>query len=122
PYISITRKHAKINFWKLLKRIAKRLDANAKVNESDLTIDFPGGGTVWLGGADKIDELDKYRASMCPLAVVDEMQRFPSDSIVYLLEEVIEPALFDTGGPLLESGTPGKVMSPSVYWWKVTGD
>jgi hypothetical protein len=122
PYISITRKHAKINFWKLFKRTARRLDPACKINESDLTIDFPGGGMVWLGGADKIDELDKYRASMCPLAVVDEMQRFPSDSILYLLEEVIEPALFDTGGPLLESGTPGKVKVKGIYWFDVTGD
>lgn len=121
PYISITRKHAKINFWKLFKRVAKRLDADCKINESDLTIDFTGGGMVWLGGADKLDELDKYRASMCPLAIIDEMQRFPSDNVRYLIEEVIGPALFDLGAPLIESGTPGKTMLPGIYWFDGTG-
>jgi hypothetical protein len=121
PYISITRKHAKINFWKLFKSIARRLDPDVKINESDLTIDFPNGGMVWLGGADKLDELDKYRASMCPLAIIDEMQRFPSDNVRYLIEEVLGPALFDLGAPLIESGTPGKTMLPGIYWYDGTG-
>lgn len=120
PYISITRKHAKINFWKLFKRIALRLDPSCKINEADLTIDFDGGGLLWLGGADKLDELDKYRASMCPLAIVDEMQRFPSENVKYLIEEVLGPALFDLGAPLIESGTPARMRVPGAYWYEAT--
>ena len=126
PYVSITRGHAKRNFWKLFKRIALATGLAHTVNESELTIDFErsGGGLVWLGGADKINELEKYRASKTAIATVDECGTFPSANLQTLVEDTIEPSLLDlgeTGGTLILSGTPGKRINPDDYWYQQSG-
>lgn len=118
PYISITRLHAKRNFWNLAKRSAAATGLPHDINESELTITFHERGLFFLGGADKISELEKYRASKTKRAAVDECQRFKSDDLEYLVDEVIEPALLDADGQLALGGTPGKVKIG--YWYKLT--
>lgn len=121
PYLSITRKHAKLNFWKGLKLCAASTGAEYRVNESDLTIDFEpsGGGMVWLGGLDNVDELDKSRSSGIACAVLDECQRYPSANLEYVTTEVIQPALADFDGEIILAGTPGPTMAG--FWYRMTG-
>lgn len=121
PYLSITRKHAKLNFWKGLKACAIATRLEPHVNESDLTIDFErsGGGMLVLGGLDKIDELDKSRGSGMVLAVVDECGVYPSGSLKYLHQDVLQPATADyAGSQLVFGGTPGPTLSG--YWHELT--
>lgn len=118
-YISITKAHAKQNFWGYLKTAALLSGHEHKVSESELTITFDGGGQVVLGGADNIAEIEKRRGSKVNKAVVDECQRYPSDALQYLVEEVLEPATMDVGGQIALSGTVG--LTQRGYWYDLTG-
>lgn len=119
PYISITRKHAKLNFWPLVKAVCKLAEPDCRINEAELTVTFSNDSIVVLGGADKINELEKYRGMKTARAVVDECGAYPSESLKYLIEDVLEPATMDVRGMILMVGTPGPTMEG--YWFDITG-
>ena len=118
PYISITRQHAKLNFWALAKAKAMESGVPYRTNEAELTIAFESGGIFVLGGADKLPELEKYRGLKIARAFVDECGTMPSAALVYLIEEVLEPATMDVAGQVGLGGTPGRVKAGK--WFDLT--
>src|SRR5450755_3378944 len=68
-YIAPTSKQGKQLAWKALKQMTKSLWA-AKPNETDLTIELIGGGTISVRGAGNYDAL---RGEGLDFIVVDEV-------------------------------------------------
>lgn len=118
PFISVTRKHAKLNFWSMAKAQALASGVRHKVNEAELSIEFEGGGVFFLGGADKLSELEKYRGLKIGRAFVDECGVMPSGSLSYLLAEILEPATMDVQGQIGLGGTPGPTKQGE--WFEIT--
>jgi hypothetical protein len=118
-YVTKTRKNAKAVAWPEIKRVLRESGHAYTANESDLTITISGGGSILLGGADKITEIEKYRGFNFALAIVDECGTYPSDLLESLRDEVLEPATIDTGGRMIFSGTPGPTLSGA--WYEMSG-
>jgi hypothetical protein len=97
-YIAPTSKQGKQLAWKALKQMTKNLWA-AKPNETDLTIELIGGGTISVRGAGNYDAL---RGEGLDFIVVDEVADMAPD----VWPEVLRPMLSDREGGALFIGTP----------------
>lgn len=103
-YLALTHKSAKRIIWPILKKLlAGRADA--KTNETDLSVTFTNGSVIIIGGAETNDDVEKYRGWKLRRVVVDEAASF-GNRLRYIIEEVLEPALFDLLGDLELNGTP----------------
>jgi hypothetical protein len=118
-YIAKTRGNAKKLLWKWLKAAARKLGITVATNETDLVLEVEGGGSVLLGGADKIDEIEKFRQFGWKLAVIDEMGVHPPVLLATLIDDVIEPATADHGGSIVYSGSPGYTLAGR--WYELSG-
>lgn len=94
PYLS----QAKAIAWDYVKRFAREVP-RARVNESELRVDLPGGGRVRLFGADNPDAL---RGLYFDGVVLDEF----GDMDPRVFVDVIRPALSDRNGWAVFAGTP----------------
>jgi Terminase large subunit, T4likevirus-type, N-terminal len=97
-YIAPTYKQAKRIAWKLLKKLTRPYWAS-KPNETDLSIELAGGGTIALRGADNYDSL---RGDGLDFVVLDEFASMSSA----LWPEIVRPSLSDRQGRALFTGTP----------------
>lgn len=114
-YIAQTAKMARLYMWKELRRICIEEDLPFTFNETSLWMAHDRGmGRLVLAGADKADEIEKFRGPNWRLAVLDEAASFGAH-IENLLMEVIGPALRDHGGHLLMIGTAGKHKAGVFY-------
>jgi hypothetical protein len=106
-YISKTRAHAKQIMWEPLKQLGRFLRLPLQEKQLELRMVVPGGGDIWLGGAETTRHADIYRGDGYAGAAVDEAGHVKV--LEYLVKEVIDPALSDLEAPLLLTGTPGLV-------------
>jgi len=113
------RLRAKQLCWEELLDVCRRHRIPVKSHETELSITFENGAKVYLVGADKDKEAQKQRGYKTSLEIVLECQSFGS-FLEKLVEEVIEPSLFDLQGTVVLEGTPGPVCAG--YWFWVTGD
>jgi Terminase large subunit, T4likevirus-type, N-terminal len=97
-YIAPTNKQAKRIAWKRLKKLTCLYWA-AKPNETDLSVELVGGGTIALRGADNYDSL---RGDGLDFVVLDEYASMSPD----VWTEVVRPSLSDRNGGALFTGTP----------------
>lgn len=134
-YITLTRPQAKRNMWPKLLRWNKRLALGGEPNHADLTLTFPGGGQVLLGGANDAGEVERWRGldkGAC-IAVLDEAQAF-RPYIRTLVEDILHPTMLETRGTIVLIGTPnpqrggffyeayhncGEVQGWSTHHWTV---
>jgi hypothetical protein len=116
-YIALTRLHAKRLIWDEVKRLSASHGLGARANESELELTFPNGGKVFLAGADKEDEIEKFRGLAFDLVVLDEAASF-GGFFKRLVEEVLEPGLEDYAGTLCMVGSPG--MACAGYFHDAT--
>lgn len=116
PYITLTRGTAKSLIWPELREINRQYKLGGVPNEAELTITFPNGSVIRLHGANNEREIEKLRGHAIYLCVIDECQSFRS-YFQKLIDEIISKALFDYGGTLALTGTPGPV--PSGYFHDV---
>ena len=119
-YISLTRKLAKRTIWKRLKAHVRGLKVDFKINESTLTIDFPGGGMIELGGADDREAIERYRGPAYALVVIDECGAQNPGLLHTLVSDVLRPALMDHQGQLILGGTPGPTLEG--YWYDASNE
>jgi hypothetical protein len=99
-YIAPLYKQAKDIAWQYCKDGARPLaQFGAKINESELRVDYPNGGRVRLYGADNPDSL---RGIYLDGVVLDEY----ADMKPSMWTEVIRPALSDRQGWACFIGTP----------------
>lgn len=99
-YIAPLYKQAKDVAWQYLKDGAAPLvQFGAKINESELRVDYPNGGRVRLYGADRPDSL---RGIYLDGVILDEA----ADMRPEIWSSVLRPALADREGWAVFIGTP----------------
>lgn len=96
-YIAPTYRQAKDVSWDYLKKLAKAADA--KVNESELRVDFPHGARIKLYGAENPDSLRGL--DICDV-VFDEVAQMPLST----WSEIVQPMILAKKGTALFMGTP----------------
>jgi hypothetical protein len=96
-YIAPTYRQAKDVSWDYLKKLAKAADA--KINESELRVDFPHGARIKLYGAENPDSLRGL--DICDV-VFDEVAQMPLST----WSEIVQPMILAKKGIALFMGTP----------------
>lgn len=114
-YLAQTRIAAKRNLWDKLKNLNQQLSLGGIPNESELSLKLPNGARVVLSGAASKREVERFRGPSFSIVLVDEAQSFPTSLLSDLVDDVLSPALMDTGGPLILLGTPAPVRSGYFY-------
>lgn len=113
-YITLSRSNAKKLIWPELHNIDRKYNLGGKFNESDLSVRY-GDSFIYASGASSRDEIEKFRGLPLYLCIIDEIQSFPS-YIEPLIDDVVSKRLFDFGGTLALTGTPGPV--PVGYFYE----
>lgn len=114
-YITLSRNNAKKIIWRDLRNINDTYKLNGHTDETELSMTFPNGSTVYLSGAKDQSEIQKFRGQAFKLCYIDECQSF-REYISDLIDDIIVPALIDYAGNLCLIGTPGPV--PAGYFYK----
>jgi hypothetical protein len=115
-YVTLARSSAKRIIWPELKNINTDFKLNADPNESDLSMKFPNGSTIYCFGAGDTNEIEKIRGlSNVALVYLDESQAFRSH-IKELVEDIVTKRLYDTNGRCRMIGTPGPI--PAGYFYE----
>ena len=96
-YIAPTYRQAKDVSWDYLKKLASAVDA--KINESELRVDFPHGARIKLYGAENPDSLRGL--DICDV-VFDEVAQMPLSTWT----EIVQPMILAKKGTALFMGTP----------------
>lgn len=107
-YVTNTRRQAKRNLWDgVLLPLLRALGIKAKLNINELTCTLTNGSIIQLGGASDSGEIETYRGTKTPLAVIDEAQSFRS-YLHTLIEDIFDPQTMDYGddGQIYMTGTP----------------
>lgn len=118
-FVEKTAKAAKNKLWRPFRRRNLENKWGFEFKEADKEVHAPNGSVLYLAGADKADELDKVRGlEKIQRAVIDECGTQKPMNLEYMAEDVLEPALMDTDGELVLSGTPGPVLIG--YWYEVS--
>lgn len=113
-YVTNTRRQAERGFWNQVLLPFLGGDATTgrppiphHLNKNELTCTFPNGSRILLGGANDSAEIETYRGSKTPLAILDEAQSF-RPLIKTLAEDVFLPQTADFGsaGQIVMTGTP----------------
>ncbi len=107
-YIGLTRDTAKRIMWKdVLKEINEQHKLNLKANETMLSMEAPNGSMLYCLGIDKDErEMQKLLGQKFKLVVIDECASYRVD-LDFLINTVIRPALTDSRGTCVMTGTPG---------------
>lgn len=99
-----------------------RFDLGLSFNLSDHTITEQNGAIIRLAGVKDESAAEDLRGPRYRRAIIDECGTFHSELLQYLVEEVLQPALVDSGGDMTLTGTPGEDPDPDDYWFQLTGD
>ncbi len=119
-YVTISLKNAKRLVWPTVKRLNDHFKLGGVPNETEGFVKFPhlpNEPHIFLGGAKDKSEIDKLRGyeGGAKRAIIDEAQSMRTSLLQELVDDVIEPALFDYDGELDVIGTPGAVKSGYFY-------
>lgn len=134
-YISLTKGHARRNLSKKFRRYRKKFKLPIREGERDgqLIWFHKNGHEIWLAGCKDKSEIEKFRGEDqgYGLAIVDEGQSYPipaklkiddveanRDLLDVLINDALDPALMDTDGQLIVTGTPGPL--PRGFFWELT--
>jgi len=101
-----------------LKLVCQRHRIPFELNETELRFTFENGSEIRLVGADKDKDAQKKRGDKTSLEIILEAQGF-GPFLQSLVEDVVEPSLFDLRGTICMEGTPGII--PAGYWYAVSG-
>ena len=99
-YIAPNQKQAKNIVWNYFKEYLAPLGRLVNFNETELRIDLPNNGKIYLAGAENIESL---RGVYIDRAVLDEMASWVNAR--YAFFEVLFPAMTDRMGRALIIGT-----------------
>jgi hypothetical protein len=116
-YITLNRRTAKRIIWKELLKINRDFNLNAHIDNTDLSVTFPNGNTIYVSGAKDSEEIEKFRGVALRKIYIDECQSFRA-YIKEFVEDVLENCLTDYDGSLILIGTPGPV--PAGYFYDAT--
>lgn len=122
-YITLSRRNAKKIIWRELLAIFRKYEIEGKltgqyeVDKQELSITVhhaDGDSVIYVSGAKDEQEIEKFRGLPLFKVYIDECQSF-REYLRDLIDEVIEPALFDYDGSLALIGTPGPLCSGFFY-------
>jgi len=99
-----------------------RFDLGLSINMADHTLTEPNGAIIRLAGVKDESAAHSLRGPRYRRAIIDEAQNFPSELLQCTVEEVLTPALVDSGGDMAITGTPGAEPDPEDYWFSLCGD
>jgi len=116
---AINRLRCKQLIWEPLMYLLARHQIAHEANETELTVRLFNGAEIRLLGADKDKEAQKKRGDKTDMEVVIESQLF-GPYLYSLVNDVVNPCLFDNRGTLYLEGTPGVVCGG--FWFDVTGN
>jgi hypothetical protein len=119
-YVTSTLKNAKRLIWPTLKKLNAKYALGGVPNETEAFLRFPNvenEPVIYLGGAKDREEIEKIRGYEGGLkrAAIDEVQSIRASILTTLVDDIIEPSLFDYDGTLSLVGTPGPVLAGYFY-------
>lgn len=121
-YFARKLKSAKNIMLPLFRRLNFEHDLGLKFNLQDLTITEPNGAIVRLAGVKDEAAAEDLRGPSYRRVIGDECGTFHSELLQYSVQDVLQPAIVDSGGDMLLIGTPGPDPDPKDYWFSLTGD
>ena len=106
PYITLSIKNARRIVWTTLREIERQFAFQMEFLENSLTVRFPNGSQIIMGGCQDANEIEKFRGPQYALAVIDEAQSIKSQTLATLIDDILEPASLDLDGAIWMFGTP----------------
>lgn len=99
-----------------------RFNLGLSINLADHTLTEPNGAIIRIAGVKDEGAAHALRGPRYRRAIIDEAQNFTSELLQTTVEEVLTPALVDSGGDMAITGTPGPEPDPDDYWFSLCGD
>lgn len=114
-YIALTRDSAKDIMWPVLTDLNDRLNLQADLTESNLTMTLPNKAKLRLFGADMKNFIRRLKGAKSPAVAIDEAQDF-GPHIETLIDDVLTPTITDYPDSWLAvTGTPGPIPRGMFY-------
>jgi hypothetical protein len=119
-FVGLSKTSAREIFYSTFKEMNREHRWGLTFHDHTLTI----SSDTWMSrlivlGADQREDIEKIRGiQKLSLAMIDESGSQKPSYMEYMVESLVEPALMDTRGTLILSGTPG--ISLSGYWYRVS--
>lgn len=111
-----TQKKAKALHWHELLRVLRKAGVPFEANRTDGTVRLPWGANVVFWGLKDDNAVDLIRGFKLRSAYFDECASY-SELLKYLTEDVVGPALEDTGGSMTLCGTPS--ITRAGHWFDI---
>ncbi len=111
-----TQKKAKALHWYKTLRVLRKAGVPFEANRTDGTIRTPWGASIVFWGINDEGAVDLIRGFKLKSAYFDECMSYAT-LLKYLTEDVVGPALEDTGGSMTLCGTPS--LTRSGQWFKI---
>ena len=115
PYITLSIKNARRIVWTTLREIERQFAFGMEFLENSLTVRFPNGSQIIMGGCQDLAEIEKFRGPRYKVCVIDESQSIKSSILATLINDILEPATLDLDGSIWMFGTPGAGASGFFY-------
>lgn len=85
-------------------------------NRTNLSFTLWNGSFIFLVGADTEDKIERLRGDEYDLVIIDEPGSFSPQSLQYLIDDVVMPAVGTRDGSIWMIGTPGFYFSGPFFW------
>ncbi len=106
-YLGLSATQAERQVWRSIQQIITRLNlTTSKISSVQHSISFPNGSTIYLLGTDDRRTIESFRGGTYQCVVLDEFKSQSYNDVREWVEEIIEPGLIATNGPLVLIGTP----------------
>ena len=115
PYITLSIKNARRIVWTTLREIERQWAFGMEFLENSLTVRFPNGSQIIMGGCQDLAEVEKFRGPKYALCVIDEAQSIKSSTLATLIDDILEPASLDLDGSIWMFGTPAASAAGFYY-------
>lgn len=114
-YITLSRTSAKRIIWPVLMEIIAKHKLKCDINNTELTITFDGGSTIYLMGAKDASEIEKLRGLSLKRVYIDEAQSIKDSILETLIDDILAYAIMDVNGTICLIGTPGPIAAGYFY-------
>jgi len=114
-YITLSRLSAKKIIWRQLLELNEVYKLGGIPKLGDLSISFPHNNSIlYLSGAKDSSDIEKFRGMNLHKVYIDEAQSFKS-YLIDLIEDILEPCLWDYQGTLSLIGTPNSACKGTFF-------
>lgn len=108
-YLSFSQAATERTTWRLAKEFFRTYnlgDDVAVFKDRKGMIEFANGSAIFMLGSDDMAHIETFRGGKAAVVVVDEAGAQPKSLLQPMIDEVLEPMLRSTNGPLIVIGTP----------------